>query len=162
MPRTALLVACLALSAAAAAAKEPEFVVEIRGENGSGLTLSLDSDWVTDLVDEIAPEVLDCDDDPDPNVVEMVRHLDREGENSRYTLRRRDETIFASRRGGRLELFIEERDGERAEIVLPWGFANCLAGKRVTLREAFGALDERDDFLIEVRGRDGSVRVRID
>lgn len=131
--------------------------VEIEGAEESVFSLSLSGDFVAALIDGLLGEELICDGELDVDAMAMLRHLDRRGEGSRYTLETERQMVKARRRRGQLELVVREDGAKKAEIGLPWPIAACLMGDETALRATKG------DGKLRIDIEDGgALTVRID
>jgi hypothetical protein len=162
-----LAAVCAALGAvslaspAAAWDGDRELTVEVRDEQGEDFTFTLGGGLFGRLVAAALDKTVKCDaSDTDPNLRHLLAHLDRGGEGSRGTARDRDgDVIHAWRRAGHLRMNVRERDGERADITLPWAMAQCMLGREVELGEVLSA---GGDALLQVRdGRGSGVKVSL-
>jgi len=152
---TSLLLLALAPAAFADETHRSGIDVDVHGEDGGHVSLSLHSELVGQIVADVAKDVMDgleVHADLDADVRAMLRHLDREGDGARYTLRGDDgEVVKAHRHGSQLELDVRDADGDHSRVEIPWALAEVLLGHRPerSSRDGDAGLD------IRVEGDDG-------
>lgn len=107
--------------------------IEIHDHDHANLSLTVDASFVSGIVHTFSPSWMDCTTDRDDReMVELVRYLDEHGEGARGMVTHHGDRVHGRRHANRLELQVDERDGDRAEITLPWGspIASSVATSR--------------------------------
>lgn len=132
------LLVTVAYAPAVAAEKDRSVSVDIQGPNGGSLSLSFPAEIVSGFLEGLGGG-LRCDAEPDGEWREMLEHLDRRGERSKYEIEGDDgEVIKARRRRGQLELDILRPDEPKAHVSMPWAIAECFLGRDVEILSAAG------------------------
>ena len=152
-----ILLSLAAPGAVFAGQKAQSLTVEIDGPEEEALSFSIAGDFVGRMIGGLLGKELVCNADLDADTMAMLRHLDRHGEGSRYTLEIEDQVVKARRRKGQLELTIHEDGHKEGAISMPWSIAACMMGDETALQTAKG-----DGVLQLVVEDEGTLTIRIE
>ncbi len=144
-----VLISCAQL--ACSSSKKSNTVTLAYGGGSTELTIS--DSVVRGMLENALDSDLECDGDLDPPLRNVFEKLERTSK-GHASIRGSDSTLYAKRRGGRLELRIDDHDGGRIETTMPWAVAECLLGRSTTLDEALGW--GRVPIEVEITGSDGT------
>lgn len=134
--------------------KDKELNLQIEGDDGVNISLSISADFVDGILEGLAGSDIDCDVTTDKETRAMLEHLDRRGEGAKYRFRDDEgKLIKASRRRGQLELDITRSGDSDAHVSMPWAIAECMLGRQVEFSN-----DPRGEFVVE---DEGSIRIRV-
>jgi hypothetical protein len=160
----ALLAAAPASAGSGASGGDRALRIEIHDHEHANLSLTVDASFVSGIVHTFSPAWMDCKvDRDDREMVELVRYLDEHGEGAQGMVTHHGDRVHGRRHANRLELQVDERDGDRAEITLPWGVADCILGRDVSVRKMWDDAVRDGDFEIRVVGEDGgTVHITLD
>lgn len=160
------LVLLTAVSAAPAEARRggdrnPSLRVEIRDADGDRIRFAVSSEWLGGLIDGTDLD-FDCDGADDAGLARMMIELERAGEGAAWRgVDEEGDPLHGRRHGGQLTFESRDRDGERAELEMPWPLARCLLGGREPEGGLRRALAQGDlEFRLVVRDGGGD-QIRI-
>jgi hypothetical protein len=134
--RFVLALAVLAAGCAATAPVHRSASLSITNSGGDAARLEVSGEAVDSVVHALLDRNLGCGGELDAQLGRVLATLDRRGRSAHASVTGNDGRLEGRRHGDSFDLAFVSTGGGRLELTAPWGVAQCLLGRRVSLSAA--------------------------